>query len=85
MKIPLSINNEITVTELVLEYEEQIAELKKENARLRVEAVKAEKAEKAIKVAKENINRLKGSFRYKPNDEKLAGLTAYQHILSILK
>lgn len=89
MKTNNSVNREITVTDIVLEYEEMLADVKKElakeKAKTKAQEEKIEKANKALAVTRQNICRLRCSHKYKPTDEKLAGLIAYQQILAILK
>lgn len=89
MKNNNSVNREITVTDIVLEYEDMLADVKKElakeKAKTKAQEEKIEKANKALEVTRQNIGRLRCSHKYKPTDEKLAGLIAYQQILAILK
>lgn len=76
------VNSEITLASIILDYDKKMSDLTKE---CKANRLKAEKADTAIRVARENINKLKASIRYKATADKFAELKAYQHILSVLK
>lgn len=74
--------NTLTIVELMRKHDAEIEALMKEN---RKKTVEAEKAKKAKLIAKQNINRLNNTIRYKPTEAKQAELEAYKMMLEVLK
>lgn len=74
--------NTLTFVQLIRKHDAEIEALMKEN---RKKTIEAEKAKKARLVAKQNINRLNNSLRYKPTEAKRAELEAYKSMLEELE
>lgn len=74
--------NTLTFVELIRKHDAEVEALMKEN---RMKSVEAEKAKKAKLIAKQNINRLNNTIRYKPTEAKQAELEAYKMMLEVLK
>lgn len=65
--------NTLTFVQLIRKHDAEVEALMKEN---RKKSVEAEKAKKARLFAKQNINRLNNSLRYKATEAKKAELEA---------